>query len=172
MDEIKARKKRGEGLTPEKLTNIVFKSGIAEAKRLLVRHSAKVEHLVFLFDNIDKGWASDGVDDLDVRLVRLLLEALEKVKRDLAVDHRDFIFVVFLRNDVFELMVAETPDKGKAAVVRIDWTDRIKLRQLIHLRLQASLVEKPQSFNELWECFLFQARTDETRLITSLIIAS
>jgi hypothetical protein len=65
---------------------------------------------------------------MDVRLVRLLLEALEKVKRDLAVDHCDFRFVVFLRNDVFELMVSGTPDKGKAAVIRIDWTDRVKLK--------------------------------------------
>jgi hypothetical protein len=79
---------------------------------------------------------------MDVRLVRLLLEALEKVKRDLAVDHCDFRFVVFLRNDVFELMVSGTPDKGKAAVIRIDWTDRVKLKQVIQFRLQASLVER------------------------------
>jgi hypothetical protein len=67
------------------------------------------------------------------------------------VDRRDLIFVVFLRNDVFELMVAETPDKGKAAIVRIDWTDRIKLKQVIDLRLRASIVDggKP-SFNEIW----------------------
>lgn len=67
----------------------------------MVKHSAQIEEMVFLFDNIDKGWETDGVDELDVRLVRLLLEALEKVKSDLWVEHRNFIFVVFLRNDVF-----------------------------------------------------------------------
>jgi hypothetical protein len=153
LDEIKSRAAARENLTPEKLTNIVYRGGIADAKRLVIRHSAKVEHLIFLFDNIDKGWATDGVDSLDVRLVRLLLEALEKVKRDLAVDRQDFIFVVFLRNDVFELMVSETPDKGKAAVVRIDWTDRVKLKQVIHARLQASTVEKVRDFNDLWGRF-------------------
>jgi hypothetical protein len=142
LDEIKSRTATRENLTPDKLTNIVYRGGVADAKRLVIKHSAKAEHLIFLFDNIDKGWATDGVDSLDVRLVRLLLEALEKVRRDLAVDRQDFIFVVFLRNDIFELMVSETPDKGKAAVVRIDWTDRVKLKQVIHARLQASLVEK------------------------------
>jgi hypothetical protein len=139
--------------TPEKLTNIIFRSGIADAKRLILKHWGKIEHFVFLFDNIDKGWAADGVDELDVKLVRLLLEALEKTKRDLAADNRDFIFIVFLRNDVFELMVSETPDRGKAAVVRIDWTDRIKLKQVIFLRLQASVVEKPKTFAEVWDRF-------------------
>lgn len=153
LDEIKASESRREPITPEKLTNIVFRSGIAEAKRLLLKYSSNAEHLVFLIDNIDKGWASDGVDELDVKLVRLLLEALEKVKRDLATNHRDFIFVIFLRNDVFELMVAETPDKGKAAVVRIDWTDRVKLKQLIYLRLQASVVTKAHNFDEIWNRF-------------------
>jgi hypothetical protein len=78
------------------------------------------------------------------------LEALEKVRSDLDVEHRDFIFAVFLRNDVFELMVSETPDKGKAAIVRIDWTDRIKLKQVIHRRLQASVVGKEEDFDQLW----------------------
>jgi hypothetical protein len=151
LTEIDARVKRKEYLTTEQLTNIVFRGGAATAKRLVVKHSAKAEHLVFLFDNIDKGWASDGVDELDVKLVRLLLEALEKVRSDLTVDHRDLVFVVFLRNDVFELMVAETPDRGKSAIVRIDWTDRIKLKQLIHLRLRASLVEGGNpTFNDIW----------------------
>jgi hypothetical protein len=152
LAEVEAQAKRKEPLTAEQLTNLVFRGGAGPAKRLLVKHSAKVRHLVFLFDNIDKGWASDGVDELDVKLVRLLLEALEKVRSDLAVEYRDFIFVVFLRNDVFELMVSETPDKGKAAIVRIDWTDRVKLKQLIHLRLRASLMGGGDpSFNEMWD---------------------
>jgi hypothetical protein len=156
-EEIKALVHKGEILSPEKLTNVVFRGGVAEARRLVVKHSAKCEFLVFLFDNIDKGWATDGVDELDVKLVRLLLEALEKVKRDLAVDRRDFIFVVFLRNDVFELMVSGTPDKGKAAVIRIDWTDRVKLKQVIHLRLQASLVGPSRGFSEIWDRFFIPA---------------
>lgn len=88
-----------------------------------------------------------------MKLVRLLLESLEKLQHDLAADHKEFIFVIFLRNDVFELMVSGTPDKGKAAVVRIDWTDRAKLKQVILFRLQASLLEKARTFSDLWHRF-------------------
>jgi hypothetical protein len=153
LTEIKRLSNEGKQLTPDQLTNVVYRGGIAEAKKLVLKHTSKFRHLVFLFDNIDKGWATDGVDELDVRLVRLLLESLEKVKRDLAVDRCDLLFVVFLRNDVFELMVSGTPDKGKASVIRIDWTDRVKLRQVIHQRLQASVTEQARNFNELWTRF-------------------
>jgi len=159
IDEIRKCEERKERLTSEKLTNIVYRGGVADAKRLVLRHTKRFEHIVFLFDNIDKGWATNGVDEMDVRLVRLLLEALEKVQRDLAVDRCDFRFVVFLRNDVYELMVSGTPDKGKAAVIRIDWTDRVKLKQVIQFRLQASLVQSAHNFNEIWTRF-FVATVD------------
>ena len=156
IQEITSQNNKGGHLTAEKLTNIVYRRGITDAKRLIITHSAQFEHLVFLFDNIDKGWATDGVDELDVKLVRLLLEALEKVKRDLAADRRDFIFVVFLRNDVYELMVSGTPDRGKAAVIRIDWTDRVKLKQVIHMRLLNSIADRNQSFEAAWGRFFVE----------------
>ncbi len=153
LEEIKANSKVGQTLPPDKLTNIVFRGGVGDAKRLMRKHAQRWEHLTFLFDNIDKGWATDGVDELDVRLVRLLLESLEKVRSDLAVEGKEFIFVVFLRNDVFELMVSGTPDKGKDAVTRIDWTQRANLKRVIYLRLQASTLDKRRSFSELWDRF-------------------
>jgi hypothetical protein len=158
-EEVRRLAAKGEVLSQDKLTNVVYRSGIADAKRLFIKCSENFENLVFLFDNIDKGWATDGVDDLDVRLVRLLLEALSKVKSDLGAERRDFISVVFLRNDVFELMVSETPDKGKSSVARIDWTDRVKLKQVIQRRLQASIAEKAKSFDDIWRRF-FVATVD------------
>ncbi|WP_316159412.1 P-loop ATPase, Sll1717 family [Bradyrhizobium sp. SZCCHNRI3042] len=149
LREIQSQSKKGQQLRPEQLTNIVFKGGIAEAKTLVSRLTEKSPRIVLLFDNIDKGWATNGVEEFDVRLVRLLIEALEKVKRDLSAGGRSFVSVVFLRNDVYELLVDETPDRGKAAVVRIDWTDRAKLRQVIHLRLQSS-VDEEADFSTLW----------------------
>jgi hypothetical protein len=72
-------------------------------------------------------------------------------RSDFAVEGKEFVFVVFLRNDVFELMVSGTPDKGKAAVTRIDWTDRAKLKQVIYFRMQASTLDRARSFNDLWD---------------------
>ncbi|MBR0945946.1 P-loop ATPase, Sll1717 family [Bradyrhizobium liaoningense] len=159
LREIRALSKKGQQIAPEQLTNVVFKGGIAEAKVLVAKLTAKVPTIVFLFDNIDKGWATNGVDEFDVRLVRLLVESLEKVKRDLNVAGRQFVPVVFLRNDVYELLVDETPDRGKAAIVRIDWTDRAKLRQVIHRRLQASADEK-DGFVSLWTRYFVPTVSD------------
>ena len=77
-------------------------------------------------------------------------KALAKVRSDLSAVRREFLSVVFLRNDVYELIVAETPDRGKTKIVRIDWTDRTKLKQIIYLRLRASVAVKSHIFDELW----------------------
>ena len=78
LNEIKSCREKGETLTPEQLTNIVYRGGVADAKRLVAKYSAGIDHIIFLFDNIDKGWATDGVDELDVRLVRLFRRRWKK----------------------------------------------------------------------------------------------
>lgn len=151
LEELKVRSRSGRPLASEELTNIVFKGGIAHAKTLIVKYSSSAQHLILLFDNIDKGWMTNGVDEFDVRLVRLLLEALERVKRDFGTANRDFFSVVFLRNDVYELLVSGTPDRGKTPIALIDWKDRIKLKQVVYRRLQAAVNDRDTSFEALWE---------------------
>lgn len=153
VQEIEAVKKRGHEISADLLTNIIFRGGITELKKLILKHTTTRSPLIVLFDNIDKGWPANGVDEFDIRLVRLLIEALDKIKRDFAAADRDFSSVVFLRNDIYELMVQATPDRGKAGQVRIDWTDRAKLKQVIYRRLQASLKMKTEPFDKLWGMF-------------------
>ncbi len=150
VDEIDAAKKKGQSISPEFLTNVIFRGGINELKRVIVKVTKGVDFIVLLFDNIDKGWPSNGVSEFDIRLVRLLIETLDKLKRDFATAHRDFMPVVFLRNDIYEMLIQETPDRGKAGQVRIDWTDRAKLKQVILRRLQVSAREPSASFHQLW----------------------
>jgi hypothetical protein len=140
----------GEKLSPERLTNIVFRGGIARIRDLIQKHTTGRTQLILLFDNIDKGWPTNGVHPFDVRLVRLLIEALDKARRDFAVAERDLMSVVFLRNDIYELLVEHTPDRGKAGQVRIDWTDRAKLRQVIYRRIQTSMKDQDSSFEAVW----------------------
>jgi len=153
LQEVERAQKSREQLSPERLTNIIFRGGIAEIKALLQKHTNNHTEIVLLFDNIDKGWPTNGVDTFDVRLVRLLVETLDKIRRDFDSQDRDFMSVVFLRNDIYELLVEETPDRGKSDRIRIDWTDRAKLRQVIYRRLQSSLGGSKQSFDELWSRF-------------------
>jgi hypothetical protein len=150
LQEIEAATKRRQTISPEFLTNVIFRGGVTELKKVILKHSSTKSSFVLLFDNIDKGWPANGVDEFDVRLVRLLIETLDKIKRDLASAQRDFHSVVFLRNDIYELLVNATPDRGKAGQVRIDWTDRVKLKQVIFKRLQSSTQSKAGTFEKLW----------------------
>lgn len=161
VDEIRRAKLNKEILSAEKLTNIVFRSAIAPIRSLIIKFSTPDTKIVLLFDNIDKGWPSTGVDEFDVRLLRLLVESLEKVQFGFSNADRDFQSVVFIRNDIYELMVSDTPDKGKAGHVRIDWTDRAKMRHVIFRRLQNSSNDKISDFETIWTRF-FVDKVGET----------
>ncbi|MDE1570488.1 P-loop ATPase, Sll1717 family [Aquabacter sp. P-9] len=153
VQEIEAAHAKGNQISPDSLTGIIFRGGVTELKSIIQRNTDQFEQIVILFDNIDKGWPTSGVEDLDVRMVRLLIESLDKLRRDFNAAHRNCMTVVFLRNDIYELMVQQTPDRGKAGQVRIDWTDRAKLKQVIYKRMQSSLSDKVRSFDELWTRF-------------------
>ena len=152
VQEIQRLRKTGS-VSAQKLTNIIFRGAVADIRSLIAKYTTGQTKVVLLFDNIDKGWPANGVDRFDARLVRLLLESLEKLRSDLATHDRLFIPVVFLRNDIYELLLDETPDRGKTAEVRIDWTDRVKLRQVIYRRLQSSVQSGSETFQQLWERF-------------------
>src|SRR5262249_15293011 len=131
--------------------NIIFRGAIAAIKDLIQQHTSNKTEIVVLFDNVDKGWPAAGVDAFDIRLVRLLVGGLDKIGRDFRAQRREYVAVVLPRNDIYELLVEGTPDRQKAGQVRIDWTDRAKLRQVIHRRLQASMgAPKDVSFNDAW----------------------
>jgi hypothetical protein len=140
-------------LTAERLTNIVFRDGISQIRDLIDRYTFEDTPMILLFDNIDKGWLAQGINEFDVRLVRLLVEALDKIRHDLEAQRKQFMSVVFLRNDIYELLIAQTPDRGKAGQIRIDWTDRAKLRQVIFRRLAASTGIEGETFEQLWSRF-------------------
>jgi hypothetical protein len=153
VQEIDAAKKKRIAISADFLTNVIFRGGVTDLKKFIVAHSDSFSQMILLFDNIDKGWPTNGVDEFDVRLVRLLVETLDKIKRDFSNSRRDFMSVVFLRNDIYEMLVEKTPDRGKAGQVRIDWTDRAKLKQVILKRLQASVKNRSEPFPTIWTKF-------------------
>jgi hypothetical protein len=58
----------------------------------------------------------------------------------------------FIRNDIYEHLLNETPDKGKDTAILLDWTDEEAFKLLIHRRMIASTrMELP--FDELWSMF-------------------
>ena len=113
-----------------------------------LRHKSKVW---ILFDNIDKGWPTHGVGTIDVMLVRSLLEATRKIERSLRKYDCDVHTLVFLRNDVYELLIEQTPDRGKEAKVSLDWTDVDQLKELLRRRFIFNGVDPKASFEETWQ---------------------
>jgi hypothetical protein len=59
--------------------------------------------------------------------------------------------VVFLRNDVYELLVDETSDRGKESRVSLDWTDRDLLKALLQRRFMTNKdVPDNSTFEDTW----------------------
>jgi energy-coupling factor transporter ATP-binding protein EcfA2 len=137
----------------KRITNIIYSKAIPSVRDLIIENSSVDTEFVILFDNIDKGWPATGVEKLDLKMVRMLLEALVKIKQDFSSRGRELQSTVFLRNDIFELLIDQTPDRGKAGRVSIDWTDRQKLKQIILRRLQSAVGDKGAEFDAVWSSF-------------------
>ena len=88
-----------------------------------------------LIDNLDKAWATHGLDPEDVVIFRSLLEAARKVERFMRGRNLECHVLIFIREDVFDLLVEETPDRGKDPRIRLDWSDTDLLREILKRRL-------------------------------------
>lgn len=58
--------------------------------------------------------------------------------------------IVFLRNDVYELLVENTTDRGKTSKVLLDWTDPELLREMLRKRLIANEMIEADKFATIW----------------------
>ena len=58
---------------------------------------------------------------------------------------------MFLRNDIFELLVGATPDRGMESKVVLDWTDEDLLREMLRRRLvYGDAVQDNTLFEDVW----------------------
>ncbi|EGR3116673.1 hypothetical protein DNH24_24555, partial [Vibrio parahaemolyticus] len=103
-----------------------------------------------LFDNLDKGWPTSGLEHEDLLIIRALIDATKKIERQFGKSNVNVNTILFLRNDVYELLVKETSDRGKEARVLLDWTDPDLLRELIRLRIASNNISGDESFHSLW----------------------
>lgn len=152
-------------LTSGDVTRIVYSHDIRKLEEQLRAYLKHKNQVWLLFDNLDKGWSAGGVSTEDVLILRSLIDAAKKIKREFVRADIDFHAVVFIRNDVFELLMEGTADYGKDTRVSLDWTDRRQLVELLHKRLEfgsKSFVGKP--FGEIWNTLLQDANTPEMKV--------
>jgi len=115
----------------------------------LKQYLAHKEQVWLLLDNLDKSWPINGADHTDVLMLRSLLEATRKIQREFERLDVEFKVIVFIRDDIYNLLVQQTPDRGKENVAALLWDDPEFFRQIIGKRL-ATNTELPKDLNGAW----------------------
>lgn len=140
----------GVSLSSPEVTGLLYKHDVKELKVALGQYLQHKEVLWLLFDNIDNGWPTSGLQHEDLLMIRALIDATRKIERQFGNSDLKVRSVVFLRNDVYELLVKETSDRGKEASVVLDWTDSDLLRELVRLRIVSNGLDDATDFKAAW----------------------
>jgi hypothetical protein len=135
--------------TPE-ITKLIYRHNVESLREEVESYLKRKESLWILFDNIDKGWPTHGLKGEDIVVIRTLIEASRKVERALHRHGLECHTVIFMRNDVYELLVDETSDRGKENRVLLDWTDKESLREVLRRRIIFGAAVSDESFERLW----------------------
>lgn len=140
----------GVRLNASEVTQLLYKHDLKNLRIKLISYMENKGALWLLFDNIDNGWPTTGLCHEDLLIIRALIDATRKIERDFDRKNLEVYTAVFLRNDVYELLIKETADRGKEASVILDWTDSDLLRELVRLRIVNNGLDSNLSFLEAW----------------------
>ena len=136
--------------TPE-VTELLYVHDVHALRKNVIEYLDLKKSLWLLIDNLDKGWPTHGVEGEDLVIIRALLEATRKIERQLRRDNFECRTLVFLRNDIYEILIGETSDRGKESKVVLDWSDEDMLRELLRRRfVYNEAVPDDASFDEVW----------------------
>ena len=136
-------------LSAPQVTELIYKHDISSLREHISEYLKLKQGVVMLFDNIDKGWPTRGIQPIDIVILRALLEATRKLERYFQGRSIQFQSTVFIRNDVFELLADESPDRGKESKVSLDWTDKDLLREFLRRRLVYNEITN-ENFEDSW----------------------
>jgi len=137
-------------LSSAQVTELLYRHDVKSLKNEVLSYMKHKDILWLLFDNIDKGWPTTGLEHEDLIIIRALIESTRKIEREFGKFSIDVNSIIFLRNDVYELLVRETSDRGKEANVILDWTDPDLLRELVRLRIISNNIEEDIPFKSAW----------------------
>jgi len=134
-------------LTANQVTELLYKHDIRKLMGLISEYLERKKSVWVLFDNLDKGWSTHGVDVIDAIVLRCLVDAGRKIEREMRRDEHDFHCIVFVRNDVYDHLMKNSADYGKESRAALDWNDPDMLREMLRLRLVNGMSEKLDKFD-------------------------
>jgi hypothetical protein len=139
-------------LTVEDVTSLVYSHDIRALRQSLSDYLDEKQSVWILFDNLDKGWNTSGVDVIDTIVLRCLVEAGRKLEREMRKHQQRLSCLIFIRNDVYELLMKGSADYGKDMRAVLDWTDPDMLREMLRLRLVANnnAAGGERDFEKIW----------------------
>ncbi len=133
------------------LTNLLYEHPIPDLREALLSFRDFFDDIVLLIDDLDKGWPPRRLEEYDVRMIRHLIEVLNRIQRDLRRRGVPFKYLLFIRSDVYENLVEQTADRGKYSVIKVDWSDPAQLCHLLKERVTSSIEERDR--DEAWKAF-------------------
>ncbi len=142
---------KGKFLSQPEITEIIYIHNLPQLREQVHEYMEVKEGLWLLIDNIDKGWPARGITEDDALIVRTLVEATRRIERRMSRAEIDAHTLIFIRNDVYEHLIENTPDRGKEGLISIDWTDPDLLRRLLLERLVYSGVAEGRDFYLVWQ---------------------
>lgn len=134
----------------QEVTELLYLHDLRELREALEEYLKFKGEIWILFDNLDKGWSTHGVSPADLLMMRSLLDASRKLEQAFAASDTECHTIVFMRNDIYQLLVDATPDRGKELRTSLDWSDPDLLRQLVRRRLLYNGLAEALPFEPLW----------------------
>jgi hypothetical protein len=122
-------------LSAAEVTELLYKHDLRDLREFISRYLERKKAVWVLFDNLDKGWSTHGVDAIDAIVLRCLVDAGRKIEREMRRDNHDFHCIAFIRNDVYDHLMKNSSDYGKESRAALDWNDPDMLREMLRLRL-------------------------------------
>jgi energy-coupling factor transporter ATP-binding protein EcfA2 len=139
-------------LTTQEVTELLYRHDIKQLKERLCKYLQKKESVWILFDNLDKGWSTQGIDVIDTISLRCLIDAGRKIEREMQKLGITFHCLAFVRNDVYEHLMQNSADYGKEMRATLDWSDPDILKEILRLRFVSGLDKdnSKASFDQIW----------------------
>jgi len=141
-------------ITTSEITELLYKHDMKNLIKSLLNYLSFKGEVWLLFDNIDKGWHVEGVSKTDIFVLNCLLSATRKIERLMVKADTTFHSIVFVRDDVYTLLMEGSADYGKEMRATLDWSDRGLLLEVLRKRLVYSMGDKVAedvSFTKLWQ---------------------